>query len=373
MKKVMFLFLIVFVSCFDKEKRKIIINDSEIVNNLPIGKELLISDKLPNKITYEYDKDGNPISNNNLLDSINNISGNFYENLKIDLSNSFKLLPQVKKGIIYNKPDKAGMIYYLDSCYYAKTIFNDGKFKLRLFKDGNKYRSKLGNENISIVNYLVLASYKSDILVDYKIIYFNESFLYANNSRCFYLDKKLNLHLKDYSSDEEETSILLEKCYHIDINGKFIPQPTTKITSTIIDEKVNLTNKIPVGSWRDDCSSNYRYFQIDEENNNNITLAMEPNNFYVILEEIKDKRKDGKFFYKIKYAEGIGANDVFSKDFINDKEVITIQVIDKNSIEFKWLGYFDNISKKRINTECPFGEKSCDEKPIILRQCEFEN
>jgi hypothetical protein len=368
------IFVIVFVSCQNQKKQSIILENNVIVNNLPIGTDLLINENLPNKYVYEYDNKGNYLKNSiNVLNSVDTTSSNFYDDLKINNKLNFGILPLFSKGIQYNKADKNGNIHYLDSCYYAKTIFNDGKFKLRLFKDGNKYRSKLGNENISIVNYLVLASYKSDILVDYKIIYFNESFLYANNSRCFYLDKKLNLHLKDYGSDEEETSILLEKCYHIDINGKFIPQPTTKITSTIIDENVNLTNKIPVGSWRDDCNSNYRYFQIDEENKYEVTLAMEPNNFYLKLEEIKEKRKDGKFFYKIKYAEGIGANDVFSKDFINDKEVVIIQVVDKNSIEFKWLGYFDNISKKRINTECPFGEKSCDEKPIILRQCGFEN
>lgn len=371
MKKVLYIFLIVFVSCVNKEKQPTNIEDDKIVNDLPIGIDLLINENLPTKHVYKYD-DGNIINANNLLDSLVTISSNFYDDLKIDVNNSFKILPQIKKGITYNKSDKNGMVYYLDSCYYAKTIFNDGNTKLRLFKDGNKYKNKQDDENISIVNYLVLASYKSDILVDYKIIYSNESFLYANNSRCFFVDEKLNLHLKDYSSDEEEISILLEKSYHIELDGKFMSQPITKISSKVIDEKVDLTNNIPFGSWRYDCNSNYRYFQIDEENNYEVTLAMEPNNFYIKLEEIKEKRKDGMFFFKIKYAEGIAANDVFSKDYINDEEVVTIQVIDKNSIEFKWLGYYDNIIKKRVISECPFGEKLCDEKPILLKQCELD-
>lgn len=372
LKKLFLISLALFLSCINKENQPVTIDNNKIINDLPIGKDLLISNQLPDKIIFNYDDNGNSaITNNNLLDSVSSISGNYYDELQINKKINFNILPQIKKDIVYNKAAKSGMINYLDSCYYAKTIYSDNKIKLKLFKDGGKYKSKLGYENTSITNYLILAIYNnSDKLISYKVMYLNELFQYGNHQRCFYLDKKLNLYLKDYSTDEEKMYLLLSENLQIQPDGKILQVSINKNSISKNDhDKIDSSENLPVGSWRDDCNINYRYFQVEKTGNVAI-LAMEPNNYYINLKEIKEKRLNGKFFYKIDNVEGIGTEDAFSEDFKNDKEVIIVQIIDSNSIEFKWLGYYDNSSKKRISNECPFGRNSCDEKPIILKKCE---
>jgi hypothetical protein len=379
MKKIFFILLVIFSNCANKEKKtKNIDIDNKIENSLPIGSNSLINEKLPEKIIYNNDNKGDSIETKNsedrLLDSVSSFVENFYEELNIDRKKNFNILPNIKKGIVYNKSDKNGMIRYLDSCYYSKTIYNDGKIKFKLFKDGGRYKSKLGYENSSVVNYLVLAIYGySNKLIDYKVIFYNESLLYANNSRYFYLDKKLDIYLKDYTTDEEKMNLSFSESFHIKDDGTIIQKTEdNNLISEINTEKtedISSSNITLKGQWSDDCNSNYRYFLV-EESSNKATLAMEPNNYYIILEEIKDKRQNQKFFYKINQAEGMGAQDVFSKNFINDQEVVIINVLSDDNIEFKWLGFYDKISKDRSYKDCPFGNGFCNNKPIILNKCE---
>lgn len=50
---------------------------------------------------------------------------------------------------------------------------------------------------------------------------------------------------------------------------------------------------------------------------------------------------------------------------MNDKAIVEIQILDDNRIEFKWLGFYNKVSKKRQYTE----QLIANENPVILSKC----
>lgn len=343
----------------DKKNEIISYRGDQIVSDLPIGTSLLINIKLPEKITYQYDsKGGLNTQNGNLLDSLSTLSSSYYDGLKINKNLNFKELPLIKTNIIYNKSDKNNMIYFLDSCYYSKTIFNNGTIKLKLFKDGKKYNKEIGNENNSITNYITLGVYNNkNKLTDYKTVYYDEKLYFSNNSMYFFLDKDLKLSLHEYQTEEEGIKLVSKKKYQINNQGKFILINENFITNSEDDSKnKNLTKNISffkewegiywlspfesdkniIGNYYVDYFKDNQDFGLSGGENSfslEITTTTENNKLYIFKKEEND--------FNIKNAI-VKITKIGTKYFISGKKI----KIERNDIFKNEFGYLINWAKK---------------------------
>ncbi|NRS89887.1 hypothetical protein HNQ02_002821 [Flavobacterium sp. 7E] len=357
---------IIFNSCKleNKGKKNIDVSHNEtiVLNELPIGVNLLLNTVLPEKIIYQYDeKEGLNLQEVNLTDSISILSSNYYENLKINREEVFSQLPQIKKNIIYNISDKNNMIYFLDSCYFSKTIFYDGNLKLKLFKDGGKYNSQIGNENNSVTNYIILAVYNNlDKLIDYKTIYYNETLYYANNSMYFFLDKKLKPYLVEYKTEEDGIYLVRKREYTINNKGEFvlIKDKPTDITNEdkINDNSITLNDKISdfckdwegiywfhpfeldankIGNYYIDYFKDHQDFGLSGGSNSfkfNIMAKSEGNKLYIFKKDESD--------FSQKNAEAI-ITKMANNYYINSKRLN----VERSDIKKNDLGYLINWAK----------------------------
>ena len=100
-------------------------------------------------------------------------------------------------------------------------------------------------------------------------------------------------------------------------------------------------------------------------NDNEMIMTVEPNQFYIHLIEIKENKENNILKYKLDRLEGIGAKDVYSESYINDKEVAVIKILNNNTIEFNWLGFYNKVNKQRQYSEPLISNKN----PLILNRC----
>lgn len=235
-------FFIFFISCKTETKNNInliptnkpeISKDSknQIIDekiNLPIGFKKLIDLNFPktwknlDSIEDDYENFIPDKISNKGYDSISffieRYYNSFYNNLKIDKSKKLKIIPEISKIIDNDKTN----YFKIDSAYYSKTLLKKNNYTVEIYKDGGKYDRFKGYENLAVVNYetIVCFDLKRNI-IDYKTIYYYEHALFAFTNNFFYIDKNLNITLKEFDVDEIETKNLGTKYFKIDKTGKF--------------------------------------------------------------------------------------------------------------------------------------------------------
>ena len=214
---------------FINEDRDVLSNNEIQVDtkiNLPIGFYKLIEYDFPNSW-----KNLESIDDNNPEFNIDNISkkgydsisyfiesyyDKFYYSLKIDKQNKLNLIPSINKLI---DSDKKGF-FKIDSAYYSGTILNKNDYTIEIYKDGDKYKEMLGNENTAVINYLTIVSFDDKRNIkDYKTIYHYNHKLYTYENTFFYIDENLDIILKDFDVDETETRFLGTRKYKINEKG----------------------------------------------------------------------------------------------------------------------------------------------------------
>lgn len=130
--------------------------------------------------------------------------------------------------------------------------------------------------------------------------------------------------------------------------------------NTSNNKEIDYSFKTLKGYWGYDCE-NESGLNI---NNEELVIPVAFNQYYIHLTRIDKKNDTGIFKYKLERMEGLGAKDESSKDYFNDTEII-----DNNTIEFNWLGFYNKSNKQRQYTDPHFG----DQNPIILKKCEYGN
>ncbi|MGO4709818.1 DUF3828 domain-containing protein [Chryseobacterium sp. 2TAF14] len=107
---------------------------------------------------------------------------------------------------------------------------------------------------------------------------------------------------------------------------------------------------------------------LDIKTSNELLICVEPNIFYIHLLKIDNSTDHNIIKYKLKEVEGIGMQDIETKNIFNDKEVAIIKILNNKKIEFNWLGFYDEVNKSRRDKINPISFKG--NNPIILTKCE---
>lgn len=247
--KIIYIILCGFItlfSCKQKENTLVVNNISDSIK-YPLGMVELITFKFPNKWkNLENIDDNNPnfkidkISNkgyDSIFYFIEKGSNSFYEKLKISKSKEIFIPSNITKEIYVNQGNLK-----IDSAHSVGVISKTPIFKLQFYKNGNKFQSSLIGEGDNVAyNYLTLiTSTPLNKIIDYKIIYYNNQ-RFEHHSRYFYIDKDLNIYIKDFAVDEISTHFLGQERYKISPKGKFIFISGEKVGGKGSKSQTNLT------------------------------------------------------------------------------------------------------------------------------------
>lgn len=203
--------------------------NTEIVLKLPIGEK--------NLIEYNFPKEWNnlqEIDDANPDFSIDKISKKGYDSIFYFIEKNtdifFNSLNYNKKDVIDVSKKEIELLLklyddsvVLDSVYYSGTISKTPNYIVKLYKNGDKYKSILGigNEKSSF-NYLCLATFNNDdVFIDSKIIYYNNYDDIQSYKRFFYIDENFDIYLKDFTVNELSTEILNKTNIEITEKGFF--------------------------------------------------------------------------------------------------------------------------------------------------------
>ncbi|SFT58942.1 hypothetical protein SAMN05421857_1890 [Chryseobacterium formosense] len=209
----------------NNEKKK----NTEVLLKLPIGEKKLIE--------YNFPKEWNnlqEIDDANPDFSIEKTSKKGYDSIfyfiEKNTDDFFNSLNYNKKEVIDASKKEVEILLklydssvVLDSVYYAGTISKTPNYIVKLYKNGDKYKSILGSGNgKSSFNYLCLATFNNeDVLIDSKIIYYNNYDDIQSYKRFFYIDENLKLYLKDFTVNELNTEIFCKTNIEITEKGFF--------------------------------------------------------------------------------------------------------------------------------------------------------
>lgn len=202
---------------------------TEIVLQLPLGEKKIIE--------YNFPKEWDNLEEINDTDpdfSIEKISKKGYDSIfyfiEKNTDHLFNSMNYIKKDAInISKKELETLLklydssVILDSVYYAGTLSKTSSYTLKLYKNGDKYKSILGSGNKkSSFNYLCLATCNNkDFLIDSKIIYYNNYDDIQSYKRFFYIDENLKIYLKDFMVNELNTEILSKSSIKINKKGFF--------------------------------------------------------------------------------------------------------------------------------------------------------
>jgi hypothetical protein len=190
----------------------------------------------------------------------------------------------------------------------------------------------------------------------YQIIDNKIKFISATNFNSKFDNNEIELKYKFNISENYNSLIIkLGNCYD-DI--KLPITSNSYILPSNLKHNNNNNNNNLVGKWTTKGCENPIGITINEKGD--MVMCVDPNQFYIHLSNIK-----GELKYKVNSFEGIGSQDVFSDVYLNDQAIAEIQILDDNKIEFKWLGFYNKISKQRQYTE----QLIADENPVILNKC----
>lgn len=90
-----------------------------------------------------------------------------------------------------------------------------------LFKDAGAYQPLIGEENVAVLQYIYLVTYRNGQLADQVLAYFEDIGLYEKNARYFYLNKKGQLYLREFYFGELEHGATGVAQFQIGADGMF--------------------------------------------------------------------------------------------------------------------------------------------------------
>ena len=143
------------------------------------------------------------------------IGSNYFATLKIDTM-------QIKQPLLPRREFKEND-YLVDSAYYSQTLLQSKTYRLDIYKSGNRYQSKIGDEGLPPVDYLVLVTTDhNQRIIDHLVCYYDVHMLYESDERYFKINKNKNIVLTDFYVDEFKITFKGKRFYRINNKGKFI-------------------------------------------------------------------------------------------------------------------------------------------------------
>lgn len=143
----------------------------------------------------------------------------------------------------------------------------------------------------------------------------------------------------------------------------------SKISSNKEINKVVQSTKKPIinefniaGYWTNNCQAGSGYVDILDSNN----LKIEVNSNQVYLKGKYENIKSN--FYNIYFTSkelGRGGNSLSWSNYSKDSIIGTLKLIDKKYANFKWLGFYNKVTKKREWVD------NTDFKSPTLKKCDF--
>ncbi|MBF4491720.1 hypothetical protein IR010_04140 [Flavobacterium sp. MR2016-29] len=246
----------------------------------------------------------------------------------------------------------------------------ESDFKLSCAKKYNKVRLEkkyLSIEVVEPINYKIEKIEKTDIGIN---LYFKEeSFYYSvslinNNLGILYWR---NLSVKGNKIDNDFSF------YTID--SKRLKEANLEKENCDEDTKeINSNNYLENGKWKIDCENSVGSMIIKDKKASLIVLF---NQIYIELEEVKRYNSEKGIAYKLREKpEDLGNFGIKLdwENFINDKPIAYIKIIDSSTLYFYWYGFFNNQTRKREFTECEFQQESNkkhEDNHVILMRCDL--
>jgi hypothetical protein len=132
-------------------------------------------------------------------------------------------------------------------------------------------------------------------------------------------------------------------------------------------------NEKITGTWKTNCENGNASIQIED---GKAFLEIMFNQIYIDMVEIKQNNYENSITYKLKEKpQDLGSFGVKMDwgNFINDKPIAYVKVINDKTIYFYWYGFYNHKTKKREFTECEFQQESNDKYEdihIVLVKCE---
>ncbi len=93
-------------------------------------------------------------------------------------------------------------------------------------------------------------------------------------------------------------------------------------------------------------------------------ICVEPNQYYIYLTKVNSN--DDIISYRLKSITGSVGEDIFSKAYINDSAVVTLERKDNFKIKLNWLGYYNKVNGQRQYSEALISNQN----PVFLYKCD---
>jgi hypothetical protein len=126
------------------------------------------------------------------------------------------------------------------------------------------------------------------------------------------------------------------------------------------DSSNSKSNTNLLGYWKAGGCDDLVGILINEDDS--MVMCVYPNQLYIHFTKIDNKG----LRYKLNEMEGLGAQDYFSKSYLNDEATIEIKILDSNKIEFNWLGFYNKDNRQREHMR----QLIADNNPVILHKCD---
>lgn len=131
-------------------------------------------------------------------------------------------------------------------------------------------------------------------------------------------------------------------------------------------------NDIINGTWKGSCEGGKASMDVE---NGNAFLEVMFNQIYIDMIEISRNDIEKGIAYKLKEKpEDLGSYAIKMdwENFINDKPVAYIKIIDDKTLYFYWYGFYNSKTKKREYTKCKFqldSNEDYEDHHIVLKKC----
>ncbi|WP_326983274.1 hypothetical protein VUJ46_01630 [Chryseobacterium sp. MYb264] len=135
-----------------------------------------------------------------------------------------------------------------------------------------------------------------------------------------------------------------------------------------LDKSVSTISYSADGTWQTNCTEGIGSMTIKGKQ---ASLVVMSNQIYIQLVETKRYDSEKGIAYKLKnIPEDLGNFGIKLpwKDYLNDKTIAYVKVIDDKTLHFYWYGFYNDKIKARDFTESNFNQES-QEKDIVLKKC----
>lgn len=176
--------------------------------------------------------------------------------------------------------------------------------------------------------------------------------------------------VKFYQKKENKWSYLFDK--KIESYEDEVKHNSLFNYDSIIANNPTISNSIDTnainGIWKVNCKNGIGSLYI---NNKNAVLVVLFNQIYIDLIEIKKYEYEKGIAYRLKKIPEDNGNfgkTLPWKDYLNDKVIAYVKVIDENTINFYWYGFYNSKANKREFKDINFRQET-NEKDVILNKC----